>query len=56
MTKNLENPKRKPGKSGRVTITAEEIPETANNEVLIFNPHIVAQDSGLAFFILYRNI
>jgi len=55
-TKNLENNKHSIGKSGRITITAEEQVATANSEIVMFDPVGTLNDNGLCFFILYRNI
>ena len=56
MTKNLDNQQRAAGKSGRVVISAEEVTATANTEIVIFDPVGTLSDSGLCFFIIYRNI
>ena len=56
MTKPLVNQKFAAGKAGRIVISAEEVAATANTEVVIFNPIGNLQDSGLCFFIIYRNI
>lgn len=37
-------------------LSAEEIAATANTEIIIFNPHASLPESGLCFFIIYRNI
>ena len=56
MTKTLVNPKLAAGKAGRIVISAEEVEATANTEVVVFNPVGTLSDSGLCFFIIYRNI
>lgn len=56
MTKPLTNQSRALGKSGRVVISAEEVNATANGEIAIFNPVGTLSDTGLCFFIMYRNI
>jgi len=39
-----------------VVISAEEVNATANGEIVIFNPVGTLKDTGLCFFIIYRNI
>ena len=56
MSKDLICDKRKPGKSGKIHITAEEVEATANAEMVIFNPAAKFNESGLCFFIIYRNL
>jgi len=56
MTKTLLCDKRAAGKSGRIVISAEEVAATANSEIVIFNPVAGLPESGLCFFIIYRNL
>jgi len=56
MMKTLINTKRTVGKSGRIVISAEEQEATANAEIVIFNPVATLSESGVCFFIIYRNI
>lgn len=56
MTKSLVSTKRAVNKSGRIVISAEEMVATANAEIVIFNPVGTLSESGLSFFIIYRNI
>ena len=56
MTAAIVNPKKPPGKSGRIVITAEEIEATANAEIVMFNPIATLSETSLCFFIIYRNI
>lgn len=56
MTKPLINTNRAVNKSGRIVISAEKIEATANTEIVIFNPIATLSESGLCFFIIYRNI
>ena len=56
MTKDLVNPNKQAGKSGKIIIAAEEVAATANTEVAIFNPIGTLAESGLCFFLIYRNI
>ncbi len=56
LTKDLICNQRKPGKSGKIIISAEEVEATANAEMIIFNPVATLPESGLCFFIIYRNI
>ena len=44
-------------KPGNIIIQAEEVPATANSEMVIFDPVIQGlKSSSLCFFIIYRNI
>jgi len=56
MMKPLLNKNRQPGTSGRIYIHAEEQVATANTEIVIFNPVAALRESGVCFFIVYRNI
>ena len=56
MTKPLINQKRGAGKNGNIVISAEEQAATANTEIIMFNPVATLPDSGLCFFIIYRNL
>ena len=55
MTKPLVNPKLKIKAS--VTITAEEVADDHNKEVVLFAPEAkLKESSGLYFFILFKEI
>jgi hypothetical protein len=56
MMKPLVNRNRAVGTSGRIIISAEEQAATANTEIVIFNPVATLSESGVCFFIVYRNI
>lgn len=53
LRKNVINPNLNT-KTTFVTIIAEEITVTANNELVIFAPQARINESGLAFFLIYR--
>ena len=54
--KDLVNPERAIGKSGKIFISGEEQKATDNSEIVIFNPTARLPEDSLCFFIIYRNI
>ena len=56
MIKPLQHKNRAAGKSGKIVISAVEQEATANAEIVIFNPICQLPDSGLCFFIIYRQL
>ena len=54
MTKPLVNQQRGVNRNGNITLSATELPATANSEVVIFNPVATLPESSLCFFLVYR--
>ena len=57
ITRPLVNQSYGAGKAGRIVVSAEEVEATANAEIVMFDPIAnIHGESGLCFFIIYRNI
>jgi len=56
MTKPLICQARGVGKNGNISITATELPASANSEVIIFNPVATLPETSLCFFLVYREM